>query len=296
MFVSCPPLRVTCILGSSRRCVVLLDSSGPHIMVPRPGTTLEGNENPEGGEMKEEMTRKERTRSAAKGWLSRSAKALATELQQPDVTCLELEDAIEDFDKRLSAFDDAQSAVELEIEDPKIMEKDIEDADQFRRQVRTYRLQAAQKLADLSLAKGKDKVNNFDGSVSGSAESILNNIKLPRIELPKFSGNVLEWQSYWEQFEALVGEANIPDITKFGYLHSSLEGEAKRVIKGLTLIASNYPTAYSVLKERFDKPERIIFAHVQELLGISMPGKSTGSKYITSLWKLHDQLNSHVRS
>ncbi|XP_063851761.1 uncharacterized protein LOC135095052 [Scylla paramamosain] len=50
-----------------------------------------------------------------------------------------------------------------------------------------------------------------------------------------------------------------------------------------------------MLKERFGKPERIIFAHIQALLNIDMPVKSSGSKYI-SLWKMQDQLNSHVRS
>ena len=48
------------------------------------------------------------------------------------------------------------------------------------------------------------------------------NIRLPRIELPKFRGDVLKWQSFWGQFEALVGEANIPTVNKFGYLHSPL--------------------------------------------------------------------------
>uniref|UniRef100_A0A0P4W3S4 Uncharacterized protein n=1 Tax=Scylla olivacea TaxID=85551 RepID=A0A0P4W3S4_SCYOL len=107
---------------------------------------------------------------------------------------------------------------------------------------------------------------------------------------------LLDWLSFWKQFEALVGEANIPFISKFSYLHSSLEGEAKRVLQGLTLTAANFPIACKMLKERFGKPERIIFAHIQALLNIDMPVKSSGSKYISSLWKMQDQLNSHVRS
>ena len=76
---------------------------------------------------------------------------------------------------------------------------------------------------------------------------------------------MLKWQSFWKQFEALVGEANIPTVSKFGYLHSSLEGEAKRILRGLTLITANYPIACKMLQECFGKPERIIFAHIQEL-------------------------------
>ena len=220
------------------------------------------------------------------------AKALTSLLGNPEVSKLELEDAVEDFDRRLQALDDAQAAVESGICDADQMEADIEAADQFRRQVRRCRLQAVQALDKMA----RTDTGEGNHSEFGSSDSVLGNVKLPRIELPKFSGDVLEWQSYWEQFEALVGEATIPDISKFGYLQSSLDGEAKRVIQGLPLTAANYPTACLVLKERFGKPTRIIFAHIQALLNISMLNKSAGNKYIASLWKLHDQLNTHVRS
>lgn len=242
--------------------------------------------------MTEEFKQLERKRAAAKGWVSRSANALTSLLNKPDVSKLELEDAILDFDRRLQALDDAQAAVESGICEADQMEADIEAADQYRRQVRSYRLQAVQAL---------DKITRTDPgepnhSEVGSTDSVLGNVKLPRIELPRFSGDVLEWQSFWEQFEALVGQATIPDISKFGYLQSSLDGEAKRVIQGLPLTAANYPIACSVLRERFGKPTRIIFAHIQALLNTSLLSKSTGNKYIASLWKLHDQLNTHVRS
>lgn len=85
-------------------------------------------------------------------------------------------------------------------------------------------------------------------------------------------------------------------MSKFGYLHSSLEGDAKRVVQGLTLTAANFPIACDMLKERFGKSERIIFAHIQALLNIEMPVKSHGVKYIASLRKMQDELNSHIRS
>ena len=266
---------------------------GTNIWCPDPGIIVTRKIFPSFGGMDDKQQQLERKRAAGRGWATRSSNALAALVAKPEVTIMELEDGIEDFDKRLAALDDAQSAVELGIVEPDKLEDDIKAADQFRRQVRVPRVQAAQKLAEL-LQKTVPQGNaNSDG---GAAESVLSNIRLPRIELPKFSGNVLEWLSFWEQFEALVGEANIPAISKFGYLHSSLEGEAKRVLQGLTLTAVNYPIACRMLKERFGKSERIIFAHIQALLNIDMPVKSSGSKYIASLWKMQDQLNSHVRS
>lgn len=243
----------------------------------------------------EQRKQLERKRAAARGWTTRSSKALSALVNKAEVTKMELEDAIGDFDRRLAALDDVQSEVELAFSEPDKQDEDIEAADHFRRQVRGPRVQAAQKLADL-LAQTDPLGESAQGSVKESSVSVTSNVRLPRIELPKFRGDVLEWLSFWEQFEALVGDSNIPAVNKFGYLYSSLEGEAKRVLQGLTLTASNYPIACDMLKERFGKPERIIFAHIQALLNINMPTKSSGSKYIASLWKMQDQLNTHVRS
>ena len=236
----------------------------------------------------------ERRRAAARGWVSRSVKALKELLADDDVGRVALEDAIDDLDRRLASLDDAQSSVELLISDPKKLEEDIDEADQFRRQVRVPRLQAAQML--LEMAKEKQKGETASSIKSSGADSVINTVKLPTIQLPKFSGDVLEWQSFWDQFMELVDESNLPDVGKFGYLHVSLEGEARRVIQGLSLTAANYPTACSLLKERFGRSERIIFAHIQELLDITAPPKTSGPQYITSLWKMQDQLVSHARS
>lgn len=126
--------------------------------------------------------------------------------------------------------------------------------------------------------------------------SVFSSVKLPRLELPKFNGKVTEWQSFWDRFAAIVDEAEIPAISKFSYLQSLLEREAKSVIQGLSLTSKNYSAACTLLKERFGRPERIIFAHIQAFFDISMPPKSQGTKYVSALWKLQDELMTHVRS
>ncbi|XP_066940957.1 uncharacterized protein [Macrobrachium rosenbergii] len=128
-----------------------------------------------------------------------------------EVSKVELQDAVDDFDRRLAHLDEVQSALELEIGDSQDLEEDIEYADKFRRQ-------------------------------------------------------------------------------------SLLEGEAKSVIQGLSQTSANYPIACKMLKERFGRPERIIFAHIQALLGITMPAKNPSSGNVSSLWKLQDELLTHVRS
>ena len=86
--------------------------------------------------MDEDKKTVERRRAAARGWVSRSVKALKELLADDDVGRVTLKDAIDDLDRRLASLDDAQSSVELLISDPKKLEEDIDEADQFRRQVR----------------------------------------------------------------------------------------------------------------------------------------------------------------
>ncbi|XP_066959220.1 uncharacterized protein [Macrobrachium rosenbergii] len=230
--------------------------------------------------MKEGKLRK--SRSAACGWMTRSSNALMDLLGDRQVSKVELQDAVDDFDRRLAHLDEVQSALELEIGNPQDLEEDIEYADKFRRQVRVPRIQAAQRL--LALEKLEKPP-----SESGSADSLAQcNVRLPKLELPKFSGVLTEWQSFWDRFVALVDDSDIPIISKFCYLQSLLQGEAKSVIQGLSQTSANYPTACKMLKERFGRPERIIFAHIQALLGITIPAKNPSSRNVSSLWKLQD--------
>ena len=84
----------------------------------------------------------QRSRIAARGSITRSSKSLLALLDKPksDVSCLELEDAIDDFDKRLSTLDDVQSSLEVEITDSDELETDIEDAFEFRTNARLSRV------------------------------------------------------------------------------------------------------------------------------------------------------------
>ncbi|XP_063420794.1 uncharacterized protein LOC134706011 [Mytilus trossulus] len=71
---------------------------------------------------------------------------------------------------------------------------------------------------------------------------------LPKLTLHNFSGNIIEWQSFWDSFESAVHmNPNLPDIQKFNYLKSQLGGEASHTIDGFALTNANYKEAINVL-------------------------------------------------
>ena len=87
-------------------------------------------------------------------------------------------------------------------------------------------------------------------------------------------------------------------VSKFTYLKGALDGEAARVLKGLSLVESNYDVAINLLKERFGRKDLIIQSHLQSLLKLDLATKSQpgSSGYISSLWNFYDDILSHVRS
>ena len=68
-------------------------------------------------------------------------------------------------------------------------------------------------------------------------------IKLPKITMPRFSGQRGQFNSYWQMYENTIEKSTISDVEKFNYLRSTLDGPALKSIQGLSITAENYPSA-----------------------------------------------------
>ena len=117
-------------------------------------------------------------------------------------------------------------------------------------------------------------------------------IKLPKIALPKYNGNITKFHSFWQSFRCSVDEnEGLSAVHKFNYLMSSLEGEAYKALEGFDLTEENYYHAVATLKNRFGKTQQIINAHMQELLKLNnLPNEN-----VSQLRVIFDKINVHVR-
>ena len=59
-------------------------------------------------------------------------------------------------------------------------------------------------------------------------------VKLPKISIPTFDGDIMNWSLFWEQFEVSIHEMeSLQDVEKLAYLRDALNGgSAKQVIEG----------------------------------------------------------------
>lgn len=64
----------------------------------------------------------------------------------------------------------------------------------------------------------------------------MNYSRLPKLSLPTFDGNPLEWQTFWDSFSTEVdSNPNFTGVQKLNYLHTQLQGVTLCVISGFPL-------------------------------------------------------------
>ncbi|KRY86785.1 hypothetical protein T4D_5952 [Trichinella pseudospiralis] len=81
------------------------------------------------------------------------------------------------------------------------------------------------------------------------------NVRLPRLEVPKFDCDVTRFHEFWDQFETSVHRQHgASGATKLAYLRGCLTGAALDTIEGLSASNKGYELALQRLRERFDRP------------------------------------------
>ncbi|XP_064463439.1 uncharacterized protein LOC135374405 [Ornithodoros turicata] len=119
-------------------------------------------------------------------------------------------------------------------------------------------------------------------------------VKLPKLEIPKFNGDIRSWQSFWNQFVSTIDQnTGLSSIDKFKYLKSYITGKAASAIEGLQMTEENYPIATDILKERFGSNNLIIDDHMSRLLHIKRVHDVTN---VQKLRAMFDELQTGVRS
>ena len=127
---------------------------------------------------------------------------------------------------------------------------------------------------------------------SPAAES--NGIKLPKLDVPTFDGEILSWRTFWEQFcVSVYDRSGISDSEKLVYLRSALKGgPAKQTIEGLSRSGEVYAEAVECLQTRYDRPRLIHQTHVKVILEAPPLRDGNGKE----LCRLHDVVQQHLRA
>lgn len=155
--------------------------------------------------------------------------------------------------------------IEDAIQDSDEFEAEITSAQEYQDRISLWITRANRRITkpedNHQTERLSESSNEVDWSRSAQA------VKLPKLTIKKFDGDVGCWQDFWSQYEVAIhqnGSLNKPD--KFNYLKSYLEGEAASAITSMALSNENYDKAIELLQQRFGRKDLIINSHMSKLL------------------------------
>ena len=136
-------------------------------------------------------------------------------------------------------------------------------------------------------------VSTHAGDLPSSLTAGHTKVKLPKLALKRFNGDLTKWAMFWDSFESSIHNyPGLSDIDKFNYLNTLLEGPVSEAISGLKLTTANYSEPVTILKRRFGKKQLIITKHMEVLLSVDAIMSEHNLK---GLRHLYDVVEAQVR-
>lgn len=193
------------------------------------------------------------------------------------------------LENHFAKFEEVQS----EIEKLDVLELESDKRESFEE---TYCYAKSKLLSKITeLRRPSVNLNQSSADVLGlnRTGNRSNLVKLPKIELPHFSGEYKHWTDFINGFNTYIdADDNLKPLEKFNYLRKCLKGgNAESMLASLELTDANYVEALTLLKKRYDNERLIYQAHIREISEIPATGKS-----VSSLQRLIDTVNANLRA
>ncbi|XP_073956369.1 uncharacterized protein [Choristoneura fumiferana] len=107
--------------------------------------------------------------------------------------------------------------------------------------------------------------------------------KLPRIQIPTFTGTYEQWPTFQDLFTSIVhNNASLSNVQKLHYLKTSISGEAEAILKHVQVTENNYMQAWDILKKRYGN-KRIIVNSILKRLFMQKKLNSQSASQLKSL-------------
>lgn len=190
------------------------------------------------------------------------------------------EESLTDLDK---GIEDETSIDDLEAE--------IASTQEYQDRILIWKARATRLIQK---ARESESVRVSDASSGSVRSSNKQTVKLPKLLIEKYGGEISQWQEFWSQYETAIHDSDaLCKREKFTYLRSYLTGAAARAVAGLAITDSNYDAAVELLQNRFGRKDIVISAHMSKLLSLTPVKKSSD---VVALRHLYDECEIQIRS
>ncbi|XP_072395067.1 uncharacterized protein [Diabrotica undecimpunctata] len=192
------------------------------------------------------------------------------EMNEP--TRAEIELRIENANSIHTQYQETQLKIESLLD--AITEEEINYRETFETSFYSVIIKAKQLLTTTSASASSTSSPTSEHFASNHTYTT-SNIKLPSIELPKFSGNIEEWLDFHDLFDS-----------------ACITGSAERVIASIPLSASNFTVTWNLLVERYSNKELLLHNHIKAIFNL----KAINKEGSFSIRNLIDKFCSNLRA
>ena len=140
-------------------------------------------------------------------------------------------------------------------------------------------------LSQAGLLEIQEKLNPLPTNppVGGGASGSAAGLRLPKLDLQKFTGDTLEWRFFKDLHVASVHQAQMTNAQKLQYLKSLLAPEPMSAIQSIPITDANYSVALKVLCDRYDDNKLLTTSYLKTLF--SQPYmKEESASALRKLW------------
>ncbi|XP_072381169.1 uncharacterized protein [Diabrotica undecimpunctata] len=124
----------------------------------------------------------------------------------------------------------------------------------------------------------RDSSSSSNISSHSNAQSSRPSVRLPKLNIPTFSGNFRDWPSFFDLFNSLIHHNHdLSDVEKFRFLITSISQEPLALIKGIPLTDANYQIAYEILGKRYQNKRILATQYYNDIFNASVIKNSTSS-------------------
>ena len=217
--------------------------------------------------MNTEVVRKKRVRTGHRGHLQKMYTAVDNILKEYNPSHERELLSLREFLVRKSTFISKLDEELLDnIEDENEIAEEIDAADEFQNLMRKKMIEIEPFFAKIKDEENRSRIPALEQSIPITREIDKVRVKLPKLQIEKFSGDPKQYCAFRDAFDLAVNENNdLTDVEKFTYLRSYLTGDALRLQSGLALTSGNYKVALELLERRFGTKQVIINSHMESL-------------------------------
>ncbi|XP_047019392.1 uncharacterized protein LOC124629845 isoform X2 [Helicoverpa zea] len=209
--------------------------------------------------------------------------------QLSEVQIVEVEYRLNTIENLYDKYDVLQADMEEMVDDPS---EQYAEREEFEKQYYSLVAAARQLISNARKQASGNSIAEVDVSCSKHTHKH-NSIRLPKIDLPKFSGSYHDWLEFRDTFISIIHDNDsIDNINKLHYLRASLKGSASLIIDNLDFRSDNYDAAWKLLCDRYDNKRLLVNNHVQSLFNVQSISKESSN----SLRHIVDTTNKNLRA